>query len=113
MQSLFGSGPVRVAVPATSANLGPGYDALGLALDLEDEVTAEVTSGGFQVEVVGEGAGEVPTGADHLVVRTMRRTFELLGAGQPDGLALSCLNRIPHARGLGSSSAAIVAGLTL
>ena len=113
MQTSFGAEPVRVAVPATSANLGPGYDALGLALSLEDEVTAQVTAGGIRVNVVGEGAGEVPEGSDHLIVRTMLRTFDLLGAGRPAGLALTCHNRIPHARGLGSSSAAIVAGIVL
>jgi homoserine kinase len=112
MQTLFGADPVSVAVPATSANLGPGYDALGLALSLEDEVTAQVTAGGFRVDVSGEGAGEVPDGPDHLIVRTMMRTFDLLGV-RPDGLALTCHNRIPHARGLGSSSAAIVAGIVL
>jgi homoserine kinase len=113
MQTLFGAEPVRVAVPATSANLGPGYDALGLALFLEDEVTAQVTAGEIRVHVVGEGAHEVPEGPDHLIVRAMLRTFELLGVGRPDGLALTCHNRIPHARGLGSSSAAIVAGIVL
>jgi homoserine kinase len=100
-------------VPATSANLGPGFDSLGLALALEDEVTAAVTPGGVRVEVAGEGAGEVPLGADHLIVSTMLRTFEAHGAGRPPGLALTCRNRIPHARGLGSSSAAIVAGVVL
>jgi homoserine kinase len=109
----FRSGPVRVAVPATSANLGPGFDALGLALALEDEVTARVVAEGISVEVVGEGAGEVPTGADHLIVATMLRTFAELGVERPPGLALTCHNRIPHARGLGSSSAAIVAGIIL
>lgn len=113
MAMMFGVEPVRVAVPATSANLGPGYDVLGLALALEDEVTAQVTAGGIRVEVVGEGADEVPDGAEHLIVRTMMRTFDVLGVQRPDGLALTCHNRIPHARGLGSSSAAIVAGIVL
>lgn len=100
-------------MPATSANLGPGFDALGLALALEDEVTAEVVESGIRVDVTGEGAGEVPAGADHLVVKTMLRTFDALDAPRPPGLALTCVNRIPHARGLGSSSAAIVAGILL
>ncbi len=106
-------GPVTVAVPATSANLGPGFDVLGLALDLVDEVTAEVVPDGYGVEVVGEGAGEVPTGLDHLIVTTMLTTFERMGVARPPGLRLKCHNRIPHARGLGSSSAAIVAGIVL
>ncbi|GAA4248323.1 homoserine kinase [Dactylosporangium darangshiense] len=104
--------PVVVRVPATSANLGPGFDALGLALTLYDEVEARVTAGGVAVEVEGEGAGELPTDASHLVVRSMQRAFEALGE-RPAGLALRCRNRIPQARGLGSSSAAIVAGIVL
>ena len=108
----FVSGPARVRVPATSANLGPGFDALGLALALHDDVPAQVTSGGCRVEVTGEGAGELPDDETHLVVRAMRATFDLLG-GQPTGLAIECVNRIPQARGLGSSSAAIVAGVQL
>lgn len=108
----FVSGPVRVRVPATSANLGPGFDALGLALALYDEVTAWVTDGGCQVEVTGEGAGELPTDERHLIVRAMYETFDVLG-GRPPGIAISCVNRIPQARGLGSSSAAIVAGVHL
>lgn len=109
---MFGSAPVTVRVPATSANLGPGYDSLGLALTLFDEVTGWVTEGGVQVEISGEGTGELPTDERHLIIRTMRQTFDELGA-QPPGLALRCLNRIPQARGLGSSSAAIVAGVKL
>jgi homoserine kinase len=108
----FTSGPVRVRVPATSANLGPGFDALGLALGRYDDVCAEVTSAGVRVAVIGEGAGELPGDDRHLVVRAMRATFDALG-GQPPGLAVECVNRIPQARGLGSSSAAIVAGVQL
>ncbi|MDH2415363.1 homoserine kinase [Nocardioides sp. CER19] len=108
----FVSGPVRVTVPATSANLGPGYDSLGLALELRDVLEAEVTTGGLVVEVEGSGAGEVPLDEAHLVVRSMRAAFELLGE-QPPGLSLTCHNVVPHARGLGSSSAAIVGGVVL
>ncbi|PWR09554.1 homoserine kinase [Micromonospora sicca] len=108
----FTAGPVRVRVPATSANLGPGFDALGLALGLYDDVAAEVTPGGVRVTVAGEGAGELPEGERHLVATAMRAAFDVLG-GQPPGLALECVNRIPQARGLGSSSAAIVAGVLL
>jgi homoserine kinase len=101
---------VRVRVPATSANLGPGFDALGLALNLHDEVTARVSGTGIRVRVTGEGADELPSDESHLVVRCMLATFDLLG-GRPPGLELICDNRIPQARGLGSSSAAIVAGI--
>jgi len=103
---------VSVRAPATSANLGPGFDALGLALALHDDVTAEVTEGPTTVAVQGEGAGTLPTDETHLVVRAARAAFATAGV-DPPGLALTCHNRIPQARGLGSSSAAIVAGILL
>jgi homoserine kinase len=106
------SGPVTVRVPATSANLGPGFDSLGVALTLYDEVTATVVAGPTTVEITGEGAGELPVDNSHLIVRSMRTAFEALGTPSPE-IALHCVNRIPQARGLGSSSAAIVAGVTL
>jgi len=112
MSVSFVDGSVRVRVPATSANLGPGFDTLGLALALHDDVSARITPGGCQVEVTGEGAGSLPTDEDHLVVRAMHAAFDALG-GRPPGLAVTCVNRIPQARGLGSSSAAIVAGVLL
>ncbi|MEU4513465.1 homoserine kinase [Nonomuraea wenchangensis] len=103
---------VDIRVPATSANLGPGFDALGLALSLHDEVEAALTGErGVEVSVSGEGAGEVDLGERHLVVRAMREAFGRMGVAQPAGIRLRCRNRIPHARGLGSSSAAVCAGL--
>ncbi|WP_101832253.1 homoserine kinase [Frankia canadensis] len=99
---------VRVRVPATSANLGPGFDSFGLALALHDEVEVTVTASGLSVDATG--ADEVAQDETHLVVRAIRATFDLLGRPQP-GLALRCANRIPHGRGLGSSAAAIVAGV--
>ena len=108
----FVRGPVTVTVPATSANLGPGFDSLGLALELRDELSATVTREGLHVEVSGEAADVVPRGEDHLVVRAMRAAFAELGVSPP-GLELVCTNAIPHARGLGSSAAAIVAGVHL
>lgn len=108
----FLRGPVTVRPPATSANLGPGFDAFGLALELRDEVVVEVLDEpGLGVEVVGEGAHEVPLDERHLLVRALRTGFDALG-GQPAGLRVRCRNHIPHGRGLGSSSAAICAGLT-
>jgi homoserine kinase len=101
---------VRVRVPATSANLGPGFDALGLALSLYDEVEAWVCESGLSIEISGDGADLAGAGEDHLVVRAMRAAFAVTG-GQPPGLGLRCVNRIPHGRGLGSSAAAIVAGI--
>lgn len=108
----FVEGQVRVSVPATSANLGPGFDSLGLALSMRDRLIAEVAGSGLEVTVSGAGSGSVPLDESHLVVRSMRAAFELLGL-QPPGLRLACENVIPHARGLGSSSAAIVAGVVL
>ncbi|AGL20595.1 homoserine kinase [Actinoplanes sp. N902-109] len=108
----FVSEPVWVRTPATSANLGPGFDALGLALGLYDDLSARVTGDRFTVTVTGEGAGELPGDETHLVVRAMLATFDELG-GRPAGVAVECVNRIPQARGLGSSSAAIVGGVQL
>lgn len=103
--------PVRVRVPATAANLGPGFDALGLALNLYDEVVVEaVDGGGVEVTVEGEGADSVPLDESHLVVRTILRTLRAAGAARP-GLRLHARNAVPHGRGLGSSAAAVVAGL--
>lgn len=105
-------GPVTVEVPATSANLGPGFDCLGLALELTDTLVAEVRAEGLVVDVEGEGAADVPRDSSHLVVRAMQVAFAALD-GPPPGLTLRCTNRVPHSRGLGSSSAAIVGGLVL
>jgi homoserine kinase len=106
-----------VRVPATSANLGPGFDALGIALSLHDEVTATLTDEPTQVHIEGEGAGELLTDDGHLVVVAMRETLSEIGkqkvGNKTVGIRLGCVNRIPQARGLGSSSAAIVAGVTL
>ena len=99
-----------VRVPATSANLGPGFDAFGLALGCYDQVEARVTGGGLTVAVRGEGEQTAGLGERHLVVTAMRAAFAAMG-GQPDGLALNCVNAIPHGRGLGSSAAAVVSGI--
>ena len=103
-------GSVRVRVPASTANLGPGFDALGMALALYDTVEVAVTGSGVRVEVTGEGADAVPTDETHLVVRALRAGLDALGMSLP-GVFLRCHNAIPHARGLGSSAAAIVAGV--
>lgn len=102
----------QVRVPATTANLGPGFDALGVALGLHDVVTVEVIDAdALVVECSGEGADDVPRDATHLVHRALARGFAAMGLPLPV-VRLSCVNAIPHGRGLGSSSAAIVAGLT-
>ena len=102
---------VVVRVPATSANLGPGFDTLGIALSLYDEliVTARAEPG-ISVHVSGVGAGEVPTDGSNLVAQSIVYTFESLGQPVP-GLELQATNVIPHGRGLGSSAAAIVSGI--
>ncbi|MGJ6979393.1 homoserine kinase [Aestuariimicrobium soli] len=102
---------VTVRVPATSANLGPGFDAMGLALDLYDEVTV-TTSDRLGFTLSGEGADEVPRDESHLVVTAIRQGLVDLGHPEPHhGLHLRAHNVIPHSRGLGSSAAAIGAGL--
>jgi homoserine kinase len=107
----FRGAPLRVRVPATSANLGPGFDALGLALTLHDDVVVRVTDEpGLTVDVAGMGAATVARNGRHLVVKAMRATFKVLG-GSPRGLELVAANHIPHGRGLGSSAGAIVAGV--
>lgn len=103
---------MRVTVPATSANLGPGFDSLGLALSLRDDLTARVIEAGLLINVDGAGEHDVPRDETHLVVRSMRAAFDAMNTPQP-GLSVRCRNVIPHARGLGSSSAAIVAGVSL
>lgn len=106
----FRAAPIQVRVPATSANLGPGFDSLGLALSLHDVVGVRVAESGLTVDVAGMGAASVPRNGRHLVVRSMRAAFDALG-GQPRGLDVVCANHIPHGRGLGSSAAATVAGV--
>jgi homoserine kinase len=106
----FRAAPVRVRVPATSANLGPGFDTAGLALALYDDVVVRIADSGLTVDVAGEGADDLPRDKRHLVVKALRATFAVLG-GQPRGLEVVCANRIPQSRGLGSSSAAICAAV--
>ena len=105
--------PVRVLVPATSANLGPAFDCAGLALDVKDELVGMVSDDpGVLIEVTGEGAGDLPTDGGHLVARAMAMAFEAMGV-RPEGFVLRCTNAIPHGRGMGSSAAAIIGGLVL
>jgi len=97
-------------VAASSANLGPGFDSLGLALSLYDEIVVQTAESGLVVEVEGEGAGQVPLGPDHLVVKAIERGLREAGMAA-SGLTVRCRNAIPHSRGLGSSAAAVVGGL--
>lgn len=110
---VFRAAPIRVRVPATSANLGPGFDAFALTLSLHDDLVAQVVDEpGIRVDISGEDADTLPRDGKHLVAKMMKQAFDAMG-GQPRGLDLVCANRIPHKRGLGSSAAAIVGGLVL
>lgn len=105
---------VAVRVPASSANLGPGFDSVGVALGLWDRCRATVLdTAGLEIDVTGEGAGAVPTDATHLVHRSLVHAFDELGEAPPPGLRLECANEVPHGRGLGSSATAIVTGVAL
>ena len=113
MAAVVRRGPVRVLVPASSANLGPGFDSLGLALAVYDELIAMATDDeGVLVEVAGEGAENLPRDERHLVVQAMNLAFERMGV-RPTGFVLRCRNAIPQGRGLGSSAAAIIGGMAL
>lgn len=109
----FKAKPMQVQVPASSANLGPGFDAFGLALGMHDRYVAQVLDDAIlDIDVTGEGADEVPRNDKNLLVKAMHKGFDFLG-GRPKGLAIRALNVNPHGRGLGSSASAIVGGLVL
>jgi len=110
VRSLAPGTRVVVEAPATSANLGPGFDCFGLALDWRESLELQVVESGVRVDVTGEGSDVLPRDETHLVVRCVAEGLDDLGVRAP-GLALRSHNTIPHGRGLGSSSAAIVAGL--
>ena len=109
----FKANPIQVQVPATSANLGPGFDCFGLALDLHDRYVAQILDEpGLDIDVAGEGATTLPRTEKNLLIKAMYKGFDFLG-GKPKGIAVRALNVIPHGRGLGSSASAIVGGLVL
>ncbi|OJU40180.1 MAG: homoserine kinase [Microbacterium sp. 69-10] len=104
---------VIVTVPATSANLGPGFDTLGLALSIYDTLTASsFDDDRLEIEVEGSGAAEIPTDTSNLVVRTIAHVYADAGRRMP-GLRIHALNGVPHGRGLGSSGAAVTAGILI
>jgi homoserine kinase len=103
---------ITVSVPATSANLGPGFDTLGMALSHYDHYTAEVTGSGLEIDIRGEGEKEAPRDENNLVFKALRLVFDSLGEKIP-GLKISCENNIPHGRGMGSSGAAVAGGVML
>lgn len=109
----FRATPIEVMVPATSANIGPGFDSFGIALSLQDRYIAQVTDEpGLDLDIAGEGASELRRDEKNLLVSAMNKGFDFMG-GRPRGLAVRALNVIPHGRGLGSSAGAIVGGLVL
>ncbi len=109
---LTGPGVVSVRVPATAANIGPGYDSFGIAMGRYDDIRGRLTDGPVRVTVTGVAADDVPRDASHLVLRAAARLFAEIG--EPcHAIDLSCVNRIPHGGGQGSSAAATVAGMML
>lgn len=103
---------IRVTVPATTANLGPGFDVLGMALELRNALELTVEGQDIVIEIVGEGSAQLPRDDTNLVLRAMRLVGDRVGLRMP-GFRLSMTNAIPLARGLGSSAAATVGGIAL
>lgn len=101
---------VIITVPASTANLGPGFDCLGLALGLHNTVEMQSLAQGLEVDIEGEGQDSLPSDPSNLIVRAASRLFEKTGK-QPPGLRIHAINRIPLSSGLGSSAAAAIAGL--
>ena len=109
----FKANPIQVQVPATSANVGPGFDSIALAFFMHDRYVAQVLDEpGLDIDVTGEGAADVPRTDKNLLVKAIYKGFDFLG-GRPKGVAVRALNVIPHGRGLGSSASAIIGGLVL
>jgi homoserine kinase len=102
---------IVVRVPATTANLGPGFDCLALALDLWNQAVFTLEGHGIRVKVQGEGESLLAGDEHNLVARAAVRLYQLAGAPLPAGLTICCDNQVPIAGGLGSSAAAIIAGL--
>lgn len=101
----------NVRAPATSANVGPAFDCLGIALDFWNEATFTLKGEQLSIEIRGEGEKELPRNKDNLIYIAFKKVFGVAGEHAPSGLTLNCQNRIPLASGLGSSSAAILIGL--
>lgn len=100
---------VRVRIPATTANLGPGFDVLGMALKLYNYVEMDLLDSGLEIEILGEGRDSIPTSPENIVYKIARRVFRKTGF-KAGGLRIRLENNIPAARGLGSSAAALVGG---
>ncbi len=105
------AGTVSIRVPATTANLGPGFDCLGLALDLWNKCSFTLTGEAIKVNIIGEGKGRLPTNSRNMMARALLEAYRLQGKPAPAGLLIECDNAIPLGSGLGSSAAAVLAGL--
>ena len=103
---------LKVTVPATSANLGPGFDSLGMALAFYDEYELETTSSGLEINIAGEGAKSAAKDENNLIYKSIKLVFDSVGEKLP-GIKLNCKNSIPHGRGMGSSGAAVAGGVML
>ena len=102
---------IHIKVPASTANLGPGFDCLGLALDLWNETSIENTGDSIKIQIHGEGAGLLALNDDNLIIRSMKHYFQVVDRAFPPGLQIRCSNHIPVGSGLGSSSSAVLTGL--
>lgn len=102
---------VSVEVPASSGNVGPGFDSVGLALEYYDVVRVEIAESGFDFDLQGEGKDSVPRTGDHLLIRALYAAWETAGVDDLPGVRLKTHNRIPHGRGMGSSASCVVAGV--
>jgi homoserine kinase len=100
-----------ILTPATTANLGPGFDCLGLTLDLWNKTTFSLEGSGYKIRVRGEGNGLVPLDDRNLILRSFLRLYQAAGVALPEGLSIQSENNIPLGAGLGSSAAAIITGL--
>lgn len=100
-----------IRVPASSANLGPAFDCLALALDLWNESHFSIGEKTVSIEISGEGLGQLPSGPENLIVQSMQQLYQKVGQAYPDTLHIRCRNRIPLHSGLGSSAAATITGL--
>jgi len=102
---------VTVRIPATSANLGPGFDCLALSLDLWNQAVFSLKNSGFRVEIQGEGAGQIAPNRQNLIVRAFLHFYARFGIAAPRGLHVLCTNQVPLGSGLGSSATAVLGGL--
>ena len=102
---------IIIRVPATTANLGPGFDCLGLALDIWNETKFDLMGDALSINISGEGAGILPKNDENLIYKCFQELAERFNFDMPSGLVIRCCNKIPISSGLGSSSAAVISGL--